>query len=455
MDAARARRCDPHPHAMHLGSGRRTACGVRDAYGKAAASRSRFALARSSMPRVRGSSRSCKSFPGVRVDGSVRLVKGSHIVVPRLFAGKHAFMLQNPDGRIVFAIPYEQKWTLVGTTDVPFAGDPAHVRISDDEIRYLCDTINRYFQRPIAPERRALDVRRRAAAVRRRIEERLARHARLSTRAHAVAGASAAPVDLRRQDHDLSTPRRNGAGETAGPARQQPARWTHRAPLPGGDLPRADISGASSSTCAGAGVSCPITVARRLARAYGTRVERSSATRGRLADLGEHYGAGLTAAEVDYLTRNEWALTRRRHPVAAKQARPAHVAEAERQRLARQHWARDRALAPERHQLPRGIRAVAAGHRSVARRGRHQRAARRDAGRQDDAAAHHGRARSRRRRAASSSTATRRDRRAGARAQRGDGLSAVHQLSVADGLRQHRLAAARRAASAKPRSRRA
>ena len=78
-------------------------------------------------------------------------MKGSHIVVPRLFAGKHAFMLQNPDGRIVFAIPYEQKWTLVGTTDVPFSGDPAHVRITDDEIRYLCDTINRYFQRSIAP----------------------------------------------------------------------------------------------------------------------------------------------------------------------------------------------------------------------------------------------------------------------------------------------------------------
>jgi glycerol-3-phosphate dehydrogenase len=92
-----------------------------------------------------------RSLPGIHAAGSVRLVKGSHIVVPRLFPGKHAFMLQNPDGRIVFAIPYEQKWTLVGTTDVPFSGDPAHVRISDDEIRYLCDTINSYFQRSIAP----------------------------------------------------------------------------------------------------------------------------------------------------------------------------------------------------------------------------------------------------------------------------------------------------------------
>src|SRR6185295_4790912 len=92
-----------------------------------------------------------KSFPTAQIEAGVRLVKGSHIVVPRLFAGKHAFMLQTPDGRIVFAIPYEQKWTLVGTTDVPFSGDPAHVHIADDEIHYLCDTINSYFQRQIAP----------------------------------------------------------------------------------------------------------------------------------------------------------------------------------------------------------------------------------------------------------------------------------------------------------------
>src|SRR5262249_11773361 len=81
----------------------------------------------------------------------VRLVKGSHIVVPQLFAGPHAFLLQNPDGRIVFAIPYQHDCTLVGTTDVPFEGDPATVRISDAEIAYLCDTINSYFRQRITP----------------------------------------------------------------------------------------------------------------------------------------------------------------------------------------------------------------------------------------------------------------------------------------------------------------
>lgn len=92
-----------------------------------------------------------QGIPQARVSAHVRLVKGSHIVLPRLFAGEHAFMLQNPDGRIVFTIPYEEKFTLVGTTDVPFEGDPAQVGISQDEILYLCDTVNSYFRQQVAP----------------------------------------------------------------------------------------------------------------------------------------------------------------------------------------------------------------------------------------------------------------------------------------------------------------
>ncbi|MEA2835310.1 MAG: glycerol-3-phosphate dehydrogenase, partial [Methylobacteriaceae bacterium] len=78
----------------------------------------------------------------------VRLVKGSHIVVPRLYEGEHAYMLQNPDRRIVFAIPYEGDFTLVGTTDLLFEGTPDHPTISDDEIDYLIETLARWFKRP-------------------------------------------------------------------------------------------------------------------------------------------------------------------------------------------------------------------------------------------------------------------------------------------------------------------
>jgi glycerol-3-phosphate dehydrogenase len=249
-----------------------------------------------------------KCFPTTRVEAGVRLVKGSHIVVPRLFAGKHAFMLQNPDGRIVFAIPYEQQWTLVGTTDVPFSGDPAHVRIADDEIRYLCDTINSYFQRQIAPS----DVHWTYAGVRPLWDDASASASRV-TRDYRIELTQAPdyPPLLSIFGGKLTTYRR--LAETVleklqDPLRISPRCWTHRSPLPGGDLPGRhfrrfviDVRRRWRFL--------PITVARRLARAYGTRVEMIIGGARSFADLGEHYGAGLTAAEVDYLARNEWAMT--------------------------------------------------------------------------------------------------------------------------------------------------
>ncbi len=83
---------------------------------------------------------------------NLRLVKGSHLVFPRLFEGEHAYIFQNADNRIVFAIPYEHDFTLVGTTDVLFTGDPADVAISAEEERYLCDAINEYLVRDVRPE---------------------------------------------------------------------------------------------------------------------------------------------------------------------------------------------------------------------------------------------------------------------------------------------------------------
>ena len=88
----------------------------------------------------------------VRARHQVRLVKGSHIVVPRLFAHRFAYIFQNEDRRIVFAIPYEHDFTLLGTTDLDYRGDPAAVAIAADETRYLCSLANRYFRRQIAPE---------------------------------------------------------------------------------------------------------------------------------------------------------------------------------------------------------------------------------------------------------------------------------------------------------------
>ncbi|MFD2783581.1 FAD-dependent oxidoreductase [Novosphingobium pokkalii] len=88
---------------------------------------------------------------GARQDRGVRLIKGSHIVVPRLYPGDHAFLLQNPDRRVVFAIPYEGVYTLVGTTDEAWTGPPAHASIAEHETAYLCETVSAYFDRAVTP----------------------------------------------------------------------------------------------------------------------------------------------------------------------------------------------------------------------------------------------------------------------------------------------------------------
>ncbi|HEX2113700.1 MAG TPA: glycerol-3-phosphate dehydrogenase, partial [Alphaproteobacteria bacterium] len=88
---------------------------------------------------------------GFNQSPGVRLVKGSHIVVPRLYRGDHAFILQNDDRRVVFVIPYEGRFTLIGTTDIPFSGDPGSVAISSDETTYLCRAVSRYFAKQVTP----------------------------------------------------------------------------------------------------------------------------------------------------------------------------------------------------------------------------------------------------------------------------------------------------------------
>ena len=236
----------------------------------------------------------------------VRLVKGSHIVVPQLFAGTHAFMLQNPDGRIVFAIPYQHDCTLVGTTDVPFEGDPAHVRISEEEIAYLCDTINRYFRHSITPA----DVRWTYAGVRPLSDDEAASESKV-TRDYKLelAGDGAQPMLLSVFGGKITTYRR--LAEMA-LSKLQPSLggkeepWTDRAALPGGDLPH----GAFATFLAGVRERWPFLpgpTSERMARAYGTRLARILGDARSLADLGEHYGAGLTQAEVDYLRDHEWA----------------------------------------------------------------------------------------------------------------------------------------------------
>jgi glycerol-3-phosphate dehydrogenase len=245
--------------------------------------------------------------PQAKVSGQVRLIKGSHIVVPRVFNGEHAFMLQNPDGRIVFTIPYQDEFTLVGTTDVPFEGDATQVRISADEVLYLCTTVNNYFRKTITPA----DVKWSFAGVRPLSDDESENASKVTRdyRLELTETTDDAPVLLSVFGGKITTYRRlaEAALDKLQPHLNFSDReWTANEALPGGDLPRADFP----SFLAGVQKRwsfLPATMAHRLARAYGTRVEKILGKAQAMLDLGEHYGGGLTRAEIDYLIAHEWA----------------------------------------------------------------------------------------------------------------------------------------------------
>lgn len=241
----------------------------------------------------------------------VRLVKGSHIVVRRLFSHDDAYIFQNPDKRIIFAIPYERDFTLIGTTDLEFNGDPARVFIDAGEVRYLCDSINRYFNQKIAPA----DVAWSYSGVRPLLED---EHA---------ASASAVTRDYRLEtDHPegeapllsvfggkITTYRKlaeEAVDALCSALRHNGRSWTAGVPLPGGDLPRADLP-AFIAALRARHPWLPESLAQRYAHAYGTRADTLIGTARSLDDLGSSFAPGLDLyeAELRYLRDVEWART--------------------------------------------------------------------------------------------------------------------------------------------------
>lgn len=243
---------------------------------------------------------------GRPTDKHVRLVKGSHIVVPRLYDGEHAYMLQNPDRRIVFAIPYEQDFTLVGTTDLLFEGAPDHPVISDDEVEYLLETLGRWFKRPA----QRADIVWTYSGVRPLFDDG-SQNVSAMTRDYAFdldAPDGAAPL-LSIFGGKLTTYRRLAEHALDDLKRffpQMSGAWTGDAPLPGGDLPGGDIE-AYIGDFSARHPFVPLDTARRLVRAYGTRAQEVICDAKSLEELGRDFGAGLSEAEVRYLVQKEWA----------------------------------------------------------------------------------------------------------------------------------------------------
>ena len=237
----------------------------------------------------------------------MRLVRGSHIVVPALFDHPYAYFFQLPDQRIFFAIPYERDFTLIGTTDADHDG--GEVRASAEEIAYLCEGVNRYFSRPITPA----DVAWSYAGVRPLIDD----------------GSGKPEAATRGYRLDLSEP---GEGApllsvyggkitsyrhlaqaavdllaTRLPALSGPA-WTKTQPLPGGDF-AIDGLPAIKADLARRHPFLRAPEIDRVARAYGTRARRWLGEARCWGDLGRNFGAGLSEAEIVYLRHAEWART--------------------------------------------------------------------------------------------------------------------------------------------------
>ncbi|MGC1547449.1 MAG: glycerol-3-phosphate dehydrogenase [Rhodanobacter sp.] len=236
-------------------------------------------------------------------DHALRLVKGSHIVVPRLFEHKYAYIFQQPDRRIVFAIPYEDDFTLVGTTDVEYHSDPAAPHIDGDEIRYLCEAVNRYFKRGIRPQ----DVVWYFSGVRPLLDDEAGNASEVTRDYLLELDGRAAPLlnvfggklttyrKLAEEAMDQLAPFFPGAS----------GNWTAKGhPLPGGEQRDMD---AWQCELEATYPWLPKSLASRLARSYGTRSTRILGEARSLQDLGKHFGADLYQAEVDYLRKEEWA----------------------------------------------------------------------------------------------------------------------------------------------------
>jgi glycerol-3-phosphate dehydrogenase len=246
---------------------------------------------------------------GVNARAKVRLVQGSHIVVRKLYDHDRAYILQNSDGRIVFVIPWQQDFTLIGTTDRDYHGDPSQVKITPEEISYLCNSVSEYLAKPVTPD----DVVWTYAGVRPLYDDG-ASEAKAATRDYVfeLDTPSGSPL-LSIYGGKITTYRRlsEEALERLSPyLRGAKAKqgWTAKSALPGGDL---DVSAVAALT-AELKRSYPFlaeTHAARLAHAYGTRAGKLLGNAKSESDLGISFGATLTESEVKYLMAEEWART--------------------------------------------------------------------------------------------------------------------------------------------------
>lgn len=239
----------------------------------------------------------------------VRLVKGSHIIVPRVCNHNRAYTFQGGDGRVVFAVPYQNNFTLIGTTDVDYEGDPGGARISPEEITYLCDLAGEYLERPLTPK----DVVWQYAGVRPLVNDG-------TSRAHAVSrdyilnlegGLNGQPAFLNVIGGKITTYRvlsEDVLEKIRCYFPRMKGNWTSEQTLPGGDMAGGTI-GAEIARMHKKYPDLDKKYMERLVRSYGSLTECVLNKNQKMESLGQCFGCDLHEAEVVYLMENEWALT--------------------------------------------------------------------------------------------------------------------------------------------------
>jgi len=237
-------------------------------------------------------------------ENDVRLVKGSHVVVPRLFDHNYPYIFQHADGRVMFAIPYERDFTLLGTTDIEVNGDPNKVTIDETEINYICDAINEYLKNPVRPEEVVWSY----SGVRPLFDDE-SKNASKVTRDYVLQLDDNGPPILSVFGGKITTCRK--LSEQVVDMLKKPLAfnapgWTANASLPGGNIDNADFASFLNS-CRRQYSWLDEEVLQDYARNYGTEIEVLLDGCACMADLGEYFGGNLYESEVSYLVAHEWA----------------------------------------------------------------------------------------------------------------------------------------------------
>ena len=236
----------------------------------------------------------------------IRLIQGSHLIVPRMYEGEHAYILQNEDQRIVFCIPYLDRFTLVGTTDREYSGDPAKVAITEQETDYMLKVVNDHFNQQLS----RADILNTYSGVRPLCNDESDNPSAV-TRDYTLAlsaAAGEAPL-LSVFGGKLTTYRKlaeSAMAELKPYFTQMRGSWTADAPLPGGE----DMTTAQAlvDKLLARHSWLPVDIAKRWSVTYGNRVWRLLEGVEGPEDLGQAMGGGLFTREVDYLRAEEWAV---------------------------------------------------------------------------------------------------------------------------------------------------